>query len=164
MTYRPSLPNYGDEFVQDLHLFPFSPRPLHIACHKSDSNACLLRHLYATYSVSSCVAYAIAWIIILQLVTFYSTNFIRRFTDTFTKAARSCKILCSSLPANEISFVLSSYTSSETANVFIASSFIFPDALSPVHVYKILKIPVHAPEIQIACANYRSIIICHNTL
>ncbi len=24
------LPNYGDEFVQDLHLFPFSPKPTHI--------------------------------------------------------------------------------------------------------------------------------------
>ena len=52
--------------------FPFHRSQLHIACHKSDSNACLLRHLYATYSVSSCVAYAIAWIIILQLVTLFN--------------------------------------------------------------------------------------------
>ena len=27
VTYWPSLLNYGDEFVQDLHLFPFSPEP-----------------------------------------------------------------------------------------------------------------------------------------
>ena len=27
LTYWPSLLNYGDEFVQDLHLFPFSPEP-----------------------------------------------------------------------------------------------------------------------------------------
>ena len=52
--------------------FPFHRSQLHIACHKSDSNACLLRHLYATYSVSSCVAYAIAWIIILQPVTLFN--------------------------------------------------------------------------------------------
>lgn len=52
--------------------FPFHRSKIHIACHKSDSNACLLRHLYATYSVSSCVAYAIASIIILQLVTLFN--------------------------------------------------------------------------------------------
>ncbi len=28
VTYRLLLPNYGDEFVQDLHLFPFSPKPM----------------------------------------------------------------------------------------------------------------------------------------
>ena len=29
VTYWPSLLNYGDEFVQDLHLFPFSPEPIY---------------------------------------------------------------------------------------------------------------------------------------
>ena len=28
VTYRLLLPNYGDEFVQDFHLFPFSPKPM----------------------------------------------------------------------------------------------------------------------------------------
>ena len=28
VIYRLSLPDYGDEFVQDLHLFPFSPKPM----------------------------------------------------------------------------------------------------------------------------------------
>ena len=28
VIYRPQLPNYGDEFAQDLHLFPFSPEPI----------------------------------------------------------------------------------------------------------------------------------------
>ena len=28
MIYRPQFPNYGDEFAQDLHLFPFSPEPI----------------------------------------------------------------------------------------------------------------------------------------
>ena len=27
VIYRLQLPNYGDEFVQDLHLLPFSPEP-----------------------------------------------------------------------------------------------------------------------------------------
>ena len=41
-----SLPNYGDEFVQDLHLFPFSPEPfhnLHIPAHAYQ----MFRHLIA---------------------------------------------------------------------------------------------------------------------
>ena len=43
------LPNYGDEFVQDLHLFPFSPKP----AMKSIvwNTKWLLRHLTAIYSV-----------------------------------------------------------------------------------------------------------------
>ena len=28
VIHRLLLPNYGDEFVQDLHLFPFSPEPI----------------------------------------------------------------------------------------------------------------------------------------
>ena len=74
--------------------FPFHRSQLHIACHKSDSNACLLRHLYATYSVSSCVAYAIAWIIILQLVTLFN----RFLSDALqTHLQKRCKKLQNTL-------------------------------------------------------------------
>ena len=40
VTYWLLLPNYGDEFVQDLHLFPFSPKPMLISMHCSDT--CML--------------------------------------------------------------------------------------------------------------------------
>lgn len=74
--------------------FPFHRSQLHISCHKSDSNACLLRHLYATYSVSSCVAYAIAWIIILQLVTLFN----RFLSDALqTHLQKRCKKLQNTL-------------------------------------------------------------------
>ena len=74
--------------------FPFHRSQLHIACHKSDSNACLLRHLYATYSVSSCVAYTIAWIIILQLVTLFN----RFLSDALqTHLQKRCKKLQNTL-------------------------------------------------------------------
>ena len=51
VIYRLQLPNYGDEFVQDLHLFPFSPKP----AMKSIvwNTKWLLRHLTAIYSVFS---------------------------------------------------------------------------------------------------------------
>ena len=49
---RPLLPNYGDEFVQDLHLFPFSPEP--IICKKSFWS---FRHLTATYSIEAILAH-----------------------------------------------------------------------------------------------------------
>lgn len=74
--------------------FPFHRSQIHIACHKSDSNACLLRHLYATYSVSSCVAYAIASIIILQLVTLFN----RFLSDALqTHLQKRCKKLQNTL-------------------------------------------------------------------
>ena len=44
VIYRLLLLNYGDEFVQDLHLFPFSPEPIiHIFLES------LLWHLTAPY-------------------------------------------------------------------------------------------------------------------
>lgn len=130
VTYRPSLLNYGDEFVQDLHLFPFSPEP---ASHY------LSKIIYKCLSAPTPLCYIFSFFVrcLCNRLDYYITTcniiqqiFIRRFTDLYRhiykSGAKSCKILCSSLPANEISFVLSSYTSSETANVSIASSFILP--------------------------------------
>ena len=45
---RLQLPNYGDEFVQDLHLFPFSPEPIVSTILPTPS---------CTYSISLSVSY-----------------------------------------------------------------------------------------------------------
>lgn len=68
--------------------FPFHRSQLHIACHKSDSNACLLRHLYATYSVLQCDALCIHLAYYITTCNIIQQIFIRRFTDTFTKAVQ----------------------------------------------------------------------------
>ena len=51
VIYRLQLPNYGDEFVQDLHLFPFSPKPMLISTHCFDT--CMLLFNYSViYHIS----------------------------------------------------------------------------------------------------------------
>ena len=42
-----SLPNYGDEFVQELHLFPFSPEP--DACAPAPTPDCYIFSSYQIY-------------------------------------------------------------------------------------------------------------------
>ena len=41
-----ALPKYSDEFVQDSHLFPFSPDPMQQNCHLSDTCLFALYHMH----------------------------------------------------------------------------------------------------------------------
>ena len=71
VIYRFLLLNYGDEFVQDLHLFPFSPEPIiHIFLES------LLWHLTAPYLF---FGYYSIYHLKLQiiLIILYSINFLK---------------------------------------------------------------------------------------
>ena len=88
VTYRPSLLNYGDEFVQDLHLFPFSPEPashylskIRFKCLSAPTPLCYIFSFFVRCLRNRFDYYITTCNIIQQI-------FIRRFTDTFTKAVQ----------------------------------------------------------------------------